>query len=103
MHAKPLRGTQSAVGQMGWVFGRPSLTALEVAWRWLFGAPLLAVCWVQAQKILTALPPEATGLDKLDIQNPWVSAVRLADAWDLYRPHVAALVTWLAPVATLAW
>ena len=88
---------------MGWVFVRPSLTALEVAWRWVFGAPLLAVCWVQAQKILTALPPESTGLDKLDIQNPWVSAVRFADAWDLYLPHVAAVVAWLAPVAALAW
>ena len=103
MPAQPLRGTQSAVGQMGWVFGRPSLTALEVAWRWVFGAPLLAVCWVQAQKILSALPPEATGLDKLDLQNPWVSAVRLADAWDMYRPQVAALVAWLAPVAAVAW
>jgi len=37
---------------MGWVFTRPSLTALEVAWRWICGAPLLAVCWVQAQHIL---------------------------------------------------
>jgi hypothetical protein len=88
---------------MGWVFARPSLTALEVAWRWLFGAPLLAMCWVQAQKILAALPTESTGLNKVDIQNPWVSAVRLADAWDLYRPHVAAVVVWLAPAAAAAW
>jgi hypothetical protein len=103
MSVKPVRGTQSAVGQMGWVFARPSLTALEVAWRWLFGAPLLVVCWLQAQKILNALPPEATGLDRLELQNPWVSAVRLADAWDLYRPHVTQVLSWLAPVAALAW
>lgn len=103
MPAQPLRGTQSAVGQMGWVFARPSLTALEVLWRWAFGIPLLSVCWVQAQKILAALPPESTGLDKVDIQNPWVSAVRLADAWDLYRPHVAAVLMWLAPAAAVAW
>ncbi|HET6205317.1 MAG TPA: hypothetical protein VFD98_00825 [Terracidiphilus sp.] len=103
MPAQPLRGTQSAVGQMGWVFAHPSLTALEVAWRWMFGVPMLAVCWVQAQKILAALPPESTGLDRLDIQNPWVSAVRLADAWDLYRPHVSAVVAWLAPAAAVAW
>jgi hypothetical protein len=103
MPARRLRGTQSAVGQMGWVFGRPSLTALEIAWRWLFGAPLLAVCWVQAQKILVALPPEAAGLDKINLQNPWVSAVRLADAWDMYRPHIAAVVAWLAPIAAAAW
>ena len=103
MPARPLRGTQSAVDQMGWVFARPSLTALEVAWRWLFGAPLLAICWVKAQNILAALPPETAGLDKVNLQNPWVSAVRLADAWDMYQPHVASVVAWLAPVAAAAW
>lgn len=98
-----VRGTQTIVEQMGWVFTRPSLTALEVAWRWIFGAPLLAVCWLQAQKILTALPPDTTGLDTLDIANPWMSAVKLSVAWDLYRPHVAAVLQWLAPAAALAW
>jgi hypothetical protein len=88
---------------MGWVFARPSLTALEVAWRWLVGGPLLLACWIQAQKILTALPIDATGLDKVNLQDPWVSAVRLADAWDLYRPHVLHVLTWLAPVAAVAW
>ncbi len=103
MPAESIRGTQSVVGQMGWVMGRPSLTALEVAWRWLIGAPMLAVGWIEVRKILAALPPEATGLDKLDPQNPWISAVRLADAWDLYRPHILHVLAWLAPAAALAW
>jgi hypothetical protein len=101
MSAQPVRGTQSAVAQMGWVFARPSLTMLEVAWRWLIGAPLMLVCWRQAQNILAALPPDATGLDKLSLQDPWVSAVRLADAWDLYRPPVQHVLAWLAPLAAL--
>ncbi len=88
---------------MGWVFARPSLTALEVAWRWIFGVPMLLVGWIQVQKILTAMPPEATGLDQLNLQNPWVSAVRLADAWDMYRPEVAHVLGWLAPAAAIAW
>ncbi len=103
MAGKPVRGTQSVVGQMGWVFARPSLTLLEVLWRWLFGAPILVVCWLQAQKILIDLPPESAGLDKLDPQSPWVSAVRLADAWDLYRPHLIHVMAWLVPAAALAW
>jgi len=103
MSTEQVRGTQSAVAQMGWVFARPSLTALEVAWRWLVGGPLLLVCWIQAQKILAALPIDATGLDKVNLQDPWVSAVRLADAWDLYRPHVMHVLIWLAPVAAVAW
>jgi len=103
MGTEKVRGTQSAVAQMGWVFARPALTALEVAWRWLVGGPLLLVCWIQAQKILTTLPIDATGLDKVNLQDPWVSAVRLADAWDLYRPHVLHVLAWLGPAAALAW
>jgi len=99
----PLRGTQTLVGQMGWVFGRPSLTLLEVAWRWLFGIPLLAVCWLQAQQILAVLPLETAGAANINFQNPWIAAVQLADAWTLYQPHIAAVLVWLAPAAALAW
>jgi hypothetical protein len=98
-----LRGTQSVVGQMGWVFTRPSLTALEVAWRWLFGVPLLAVCLIQAQHILAELPAESTGLNTLDPSNPWISSIKLAAAWDMYRPHVVSVLQWLAPIAAVAW
>ena len=101
MHA-PLRGTQSLVGQMGWVFDRPSLTAIEIGWRWIFGVPMLAVCWFEAQRILTVVPLESAGLTTLDTQNPWVAAVQLSDAWALYLPHVAAVLRWLLPVAALA-
>jgi hypothetical protein len=99
----PLRGTQSLVGQMGWVFARPSLTAIEVAWRWLFGIPFLLVCWMQTQRILIVLPPESAGLNALDAQNPWVAAAQLAHAWALYRPHVFEVLRWLLPLAALAW
>ena len=100
---QPLRGTQSLVGQMGWVFARPSLTAIEVAWRWLFGVPFLFVCWMQSQKILAALTPESAGLSTLDPQNPWVAAVQLSNAWALYQPHIIELLRWLLPVGALVW
>ena len=103
MSTRRLRGTQSVVGQMGWVFVRPSLTALEVAWRWLFGAPLAVVCWIQARQILAKLPPQNTGLDTLDLGNPWVSSIKLAAAWDSYHPHIVGVLHWLAPVAAVAW
>ena len=103
MSAQPVRGTQSAVAQMGWVFARPSLTTLEVVWRWVIGAPLLLICWSQSERILAALPPSATGLDQVSLADPWASAVRLADAWDMYRPHVFHVLTWLAPLAAVAW
>ena len=43
----PVRGTQSFVGVMGAVWRRPSLTALEVAWRWAFGVVVLGLVWLK--------------------------------------------------------
>jgi hypothetical protein len=88
---------------MGWVFARPSLTLLEVGWRWVFGIPFLAVCWMQAQHIPAVLPLESTGLNAIDAQNPWVAAPQLSHAWALYQPPVAAALHWIAPRAALAW
>jgi len=88
---------------MGWVFEHPSVTALEVLWRWVFGIPMLLVCRAQAQRILAALPPDAAGIGNLTLQNPWLAAVQLAHAWSLYRPLVGHVLVWLAPAAGVAW
>ena len=57
----PVRGTQLLVEHMGDVFRRPSLVAIEIAWRWLFGISFLFVCWTQGQQILAAFPLESSG------------------------------------------
>jgi hypothetical protein len=88
---------------MGWVFNRPLLVAVEVGWRWVFGIPFLAICWLQAQKILNVVPLESSGLNAVDAQNPWVAATQLARAWTLYEPHAAGVLRWLTPAAALAW
>ncbi|MDE3186915.1 MAG: hypothetical protein KGM96_05235 [Acidobacteriota bacterium] len=98
-----MRGTQTLVDQMGWVFRRPLLIVMEIGWRWLFGVPFLVVCRGQARMVLAALPAESTGLTSIDFQNPWVAAVQLSNAWARYLPHIAAIFYWLAPVAALAW
>jgi hypothetical protein len=101
--AAPLRGTQSLVGYMGWVIARPSLTAIEVGWRWVFGIPLLVVCWKQSLQILAAYPLESSGFNSLDAQNPWVGVVQLANVFAYYQPHVVAVLRGLLPIAALAW
>jgi hypothetical protein len=98
-----VRGTQTLVDQMGWVFSRPYLVAMEIAWRWTVGIPLLFLCWRQGRAMLAAIPLDSTGLANLDAQNPWVAAVQLANAWERYEPHVLAVLLWLLPVAALAW
>jgi hypothetical protein len=99
----PLRGTQTLVGQMGWVFERPLLTAIEISWRWCFGLPFVIVIFFEAIKILIAVPPESSGLATLDPQNPWVAVVQLGNSWALYQPPVASVLRWLLPLAALAW
>lgn len=99
----PVRGTQSVVGYMSWVFARPSLTAIEIGWRWVFGIPLLLVLWNQSQHILAALPLEKSGATSLDAQNPWVAVVQLANVFSYYQPHAIAVLRWLVPAAAAAW
>jgi hypothetical protein len=88
---------------MGFAWRHPSLTAIEVAWRWLFGVPFLAIAWIQAQQILVRIPPDSVGLDRLDFQNPWLSSVLLADAISRYQPAVVSALRWLLPVGVVAW
>ena len=99
----PVRGTQLLVEHMGDVFRRPSLVAIEIAWRWLFGISFLFVCWTQGQQILAAFPLESSGASSLDTQNPWVAAVQLCNIAAFYEPHVLAVLRWLLPAGALTW
>ena len=101
--AAQVRGTQKLVDQMGWVIRRPLLSFLEIGWRWVFGIPFLIVCWRQMQQIAIAVPPDDTGVNNLNTQNPWVAIVQLNGVWTHYQPHVASALRWLLPVAALAW
>ncbi len=100
---KPVRATQSMVGQMSRVWRRPSLTAIEIAWRWLFGIPLFFVLSDQARQILTQLTPEASGLSKFDFQDPWTAATLLDHAIHLYHPLFMAAFWKIVPVAIVLW
>ncbi len=103
LQQKHMRATQGMVAHMSFCWGHPSLIALEVGWRWLFGIPFLLVLWAQAQRILVVIPPATTGLDRLEWQNPWLSSALLAEAISRYEPAVMAVLHWLAPVALVAW
>ncbi len=99
----PVRGTQLLVEHMGDVFRHPSLIAIEIVWRWVFGIPFLLVFVGQVQKIVVAFPLESSGMNSIDTQNPWVAAVQVTNAAAYYQPHLVAVLRWLLPVAALAW
>ncbi len=100
---KPVRATQSMIGQMARVWHRPSLTGLEILWRWLFGIPFLWVAAREFQQIVARVTPDASGLSRVDYQDPWTAATLLANAAHAYHPAVAAALTKLVPLAVLAW
>ncbi len=99
----PVRGTQLLVEHMGDIFRRPSLVAIEIAWRWLFGIPFLLICWGQIQQILAAYPLESSGAGSIDTQNPWVAAVQLSNVAAFYEQHLFAVLRWLLPAAAMIW
>ncbi len=99
----PVRGTQLLVEHMGFIMKRPSLSLLEIGWRWLVGIPLLWVCWHEWQRILAVYPLSASGYLTINSQNPWMGVVQLADVWSYYQPHVFAVLRWLLPIGALAW
>ncbi|MGA2207141.1 MAG: hypothetical protein ABSG10_10475 [Terracidiphilus sp.] len=99
----PVRGTQLLVGHMSAAFRRPSLLAIEIAWRWLFGIPFLLVCLQQGQQLLAEFPMESSGVSSINTQNPWIGAVELAKVCAFYQPHLLALLRWMLPAAALAW
>ena len=97
----PLRGTQLLVEHMSTVFRRPALVAIEVGWRWLFGIPFIYLCAAQIRQILAQYSLQASGFNAIDTQNPWNAAPQLSQVIAYYEPHIAALLTWLAPAAVV--
>ncbi len=100
---KPVRGTQTLVDQMSWVWSHASLTAIEVGWRWLFGIPFLFLLARELRLIFHELPPVQFGLYSLDPTNPWQIARQVGEAWRAYLPLISAHAAWFLPVAALSW
>lgn len=112
----PIRGTQSFVHTLSDCWRRPSLTAMEVAWRWLYGIPALALVFTQLKKIALAatdgtLDPARLGLDKPFLADPvgTLSAdplgtvARVTAAFLDVAPAFGRVALWLLPTLALAW
>src|ERR1700761_9063718 len=96
-----VRGTQSFVHVLSGCWSRPSLLALEVLWRWLFGVPsLLLLGWIGLH-IYTAISNQlaATGIDQLSIVDPMRAAEIASNAYAVAAPPIFHVALWLAPVA----
>ncbi|HEX3572022.1 MAG TPA: hypothetical protein VHU44_14480 [Acidobacteriaceae bacterium] len=98
-----VRGTQSFVYTMQSCWKRPSLTALEVAWRWLFGAPAAALIWFAAARVVGQSGVDLRVLQRISLADPEGAAAILAQVWDALRPGAAQAAEWLVPLLLVIW
>ena len=103
MSKPPIRGTQSFVAIMGQVWRRPSLTAVEIAWRWLAGLALFLSSGL-ATRIQTPNFQDRTALlSSLTVFQPVIAIHNITIvAADIFQ-GVAPLLLWLFPLAFLLW
>jgi hypothetical protein len=101
--SQAVRGTQSFVRTLSECWRRPSLTALEVLWRWAYGIPALLVVWSEGMRILQGTPVDFTALRNMTVLDPMGSAVTLAKAVDALLPPVLKVALWLAPLMVVVW
>src|SRR5580692_1545879 len=73
-----VRGTQSFVHTMSWCWQHPSLTALEMLWRWLYGIPALWVVWRCWLQIVAKTRFDPGSLSQLTVTDPMGTAAGLA-------------------------
>ncbi len=98
-----IRGTQSFVETLSTVWRRPGLTALEVAWRWVFGAPAAALIAYEGLRVVRESAVNVAALKGLSLLDPSATAVTLADASAVLTPVALREGVWLAPLLLVAW
>jgi hypothetical protein len=82
---------------------RPSLTALEVLWRWAFGVPAVALIWFEAARILSGTQIDFGALKRMSILDPMSAAETLSQTAGELMPGVLQVAEWLAPLLLVAW
>ncbi len=99
----PVRGTQRLVHILFRCWHHPSLTALEVLWRWTFGIPVLIIVGTRALHILRDASLAHTGLAHLTILDPMQAAQILADVAIRVLPPLANTAEQFALVLIVLW
>ena len=98
-----VRGTQSFVHTLSECWRRPSLTALEVGWRWAFGIPTWLLLWKLVTRILAETPLNMPALRAMTVTNPLRASETLAEAMALLLPAISKVAVWLGPLLIFVW
>ena len=98
----PVRGTQSFVHTMSECWRRPSLTLLEVGWRWTFGVPFLLITGRQLRQNLP-LAPLKEAFDQITIADPLAAGRTLAQILSDSLPALGRAALWMVPLMAVVW
>ncbi len=112
----PVHGAQSFVHTITVCWHRPSLVALEVAWRWLYGIPAVALVYSQVRAILLhatggTMDPARLGLDHTLLNDPvgalsadpLGAAGKFSAAVAVVKPDLVNLAAWMLPTLIISW
>ena len=99
----PVRGTQSFVHTFAACWKRPSLTALEVLWRWVFGAPAMALVATLALGVWRKAQVDTTALRQISLLDPMSAAATLTQVGMQLLPPLLQVAAWMAPLLLVAW
>jgi hypothetical protein len=111
----PVRGTQTFVHTLSSCWSRPSLTGLEVSWRWSYGVPALWLTWTLVHgSLVTHANADGYprfGLDRALLNDP-VGALtadpmgvvaKVEQAAGTVMPDLLRIAVWLAPLLVAVW
>ncbi len=101
---------------LGRVWRRPSLTGIEVLWRWVVGIPALWLVYANGRKILAAYTDGTLDVTRLGLDNkllndpvgvasadPLGATSQIAHVIHLLSPDLLHLAKWLGPLVLVAW
>ncbi len=105
-----LRGTQSFVRVMQWCWMHPSAVALEVLWRWMFGAVVVGVVWRWAVPVLEGALGGPDGVaralaqvESLSLLEPTRTVERVSALSGVIGPALGQLVLRLGLPLVVVW
>ncbi len=86
---------------MGVVWRRPSVTLREVAWRWLVGAPILALAAWKTVEIVASASLDTNALQAMTVFQPVAAFATMHNAAVSLAPALKPVVVWLLPLSLL--
>jgi len=99
----PPAGRPTFLQAMVEVWQRPSLTGIEVGWRWLTCIPLLYAVFVALGSLGVGIHMNLPGLGSLTVFKPVEAIATFRQIAVALWPLVAPVAKWFVPVFALVW